>query len=64
MYGLLTKLPPSRWLDRGQLLFFLRVYEPGWSQGPQTGILTDQASTIWDLIYGIKKPIFLVGHNT
>ena len=33
MYGLLTKLVRSRWLDIGQVLF-LRVYGPRRSRGP------------------------------
>jgi len=52
MYGLLTKLVRSRWLDIGQVLF-LRVYGPRRSRGPSTRkkkergqyptILTEQA---------------------
>ena len=55
MYGLLTKLVRSRWLDIG-LVLFLRVYGPRrWLDIGQVLFLrVEQAWSIKDLFYGIK----------
>jgi len=62
MYGLLTKLVRSRWLDIGQVLFCVfmdrdevEVHNHAKKErGQYPAILTEQAWSIKDLLYGIK----------
>ena len=73
-FGLLTKFVRSRWLDIGQVLFFVCLYGPRRSRGPfvsvhklakkergqHPAILTEQTWSIKDLLYGFRG-IFLAG---
>ena len=62
-YALLTKLVRSRWLDIGQVLFFCIFMDQDKveihkiakkEQGQYPAILTEQAWSIKDLLYGQK----------
>ena len=55
IYAFLTKLVQSRWMDMGQVLF--RVFksikmQEKKKQGQHSAILTEQAWSIKDLLYG------------
>ena len=63
MYGLLTKLVRSRWLDIGQVSFFVFMdrdvvevhkHAKKKERGQYPAILTEQAWSIKDLLYGFR----------
>ena len=65
MYGLLTKFVRSRWLDICRFFFFLAclwpetesrsINTPKKERGQYQAILTEQAWSIKDLLYGLRE---------